>query len=305
MFRSLWHSAWALLIAANLFWAGNIVMARGLSGHVPPITLAFWRWTGAFAIATIVAWPKVKADLPVMRRHWKMMLILSATGIASYNTMAYIGLTTTTALNVLLLQSATPLIILVWAVLLFREIPSARQTLGVLVSLAGVAVIAGHGSPEALAGLRLNRGDVWVLAALGIYAAYCVMLRKRPAVHPISFLTAAMGLGSLMILPFMLGEFASGARIVGGVSSYVAIAYTAVLPSFVAYLFFNRGIELIGAGPAGQSMHLMPLFGSILAVLFLHETFQLYHAAGIAMIAAGILLASFGTAPRVPAAARS
>jgi drug/metabolite transporter (DMT)-like permease len=293
MFRSLWHSAWGLLVAANLFWAGNIVLARGLAGQVPPVALAYWRWTGAFIIAVGFAWPRLKADLPQMLRHWKIMLVLSGSGIACYNTMSYIGLTSTSALNVLLLQSATPLIIIVWAYMLFRETPTTRQTLGVLVSLAGVAAIAGHGSWQALVHLRLNRGDIWVLAGLLIYSFYCVTLRKRPQVHPLSFLVAAMGLGSLMMLPFMLWEFAAGARIHGGLPSYLGIAYTAVLPSFVGYLFFNRGVELIGSGPAGQSTHLMPLFGSILAVVFLHEQFRPYHAFGIALIASGILLASF------------
>ena len=295
--RSLWHSAWSLLAAANLFWAGNIVLGRGLVGQVPPVTLSYSRWLGAFLIAVGFAWPRLKDDWPMLVRHWKIMLVLSASGIACYNTMAYIGLTSTTALNVLLLQSASPLIIIVWAFLLFRETPSPRQAVGVLLSLAGVAVIAARGSLEALSHLRLNPGDVWVLAALAIYAFYCVTLRKRPVVPPLSFLVAAMGIGSCMILPFMLWEVAAGASIRGGVPSYLGIAYTAVLPSFVAYLFFNRGVELIGAGRAGQSLHLMPLLGSMLAVLFLHERFQLYHAAGIAMIAGGIVLASFNTVP--------
>ena len=298
MNRSFWNSAWGLLVTANLFWAGNIVLARGLAGHVPPVALAYWRWTGAFAVAVGFAWPRLKADIPVLLQHWKAMLLLSATGIASYNTMSYIGLTSTTALNVLLLQSATPLIIIVWAYLLFRETPTTRQALGVCVSLIGVGVIAARGSAEVLAHLRLNRGDVWVLAALTIYGFYCVALRKRPAVHPLSFLVAAMGIGSLMMLPFVIGEYAAGARIEGGLPSYLGIAYTAVLPSFVAYLFFNRGVELIGSGPAGQSLHLMPLFGSVLAVVFLNERFQLYHAAGFAFIAAGILLASLRTIRR-------
>ncbi len=119
------------------------------------------------------------------------------------------------------------------------------------------------------------------------------MLRRQPEVHPLSFLVAAMGLGSCMILPFMLGELASGAQIHGGVEVWLAIAYIAVLPSFISYLFFNRGIELIGGGPAGQSMHLMPLFGSVLAVVFLHEEFRMFHVVGISLIAAGILLASW------------
>jgi drug/metabolite transporter (DMT)-like permease len=290
--RSFWHSAGGLLVAANLFWAGNIVLGRGLVGQVPPVTLSWCRWFGAFVVAIGFAWPRLRADAPVMLRHWKMMLLLSATGIASYNTMAYLGLTGTTALNVLLLQSATPLIIILWAFALFRETPSLRQAAGVMLSLFGVAVIAGRGSAELLWHLRLNPGDLWVLAALAIYAFYCVMLRKRPAVHPLSFLVAAMGIGSCMILPFMLWEIASGASIHGGLPSWIGIAYTAVLPSFVAYLFFNRGVELVGAGAAGQSMHLMPLFGSVLAVLFLHERFQPYHVAGMAMICGGIVLAS-------------
>jgi drug/metabolite transporter (DMT)-like permease len=289
-----------LLIAANLFWAGNIVLGRWLAGHVPPVTLAWLRWTGAFLVAIPFARSRLRSDIPVMLRHWRPMLVLAATGIACYNTMSYIGLTGTTALNVLLLQSASPLIIIVWAYLLFRETPTLRQILGVLLSLAGVAAIAAQGSLLALSHLQLNAGDLWVLLALAIYAFYCVMLRYRPAVHPLSFLVAAMGIGAAMILPFMLAERAAGARIELTAPIGLAIAYTAVLPSFVAYLFFNRGVELIGPGPAGQSMHLMPLFGSVLAVLLLHERFRLYHAVGIAMIAAGILLASIRTRRRPP-----
>lgn len=293
MSRFLWNSAWPLLILTNLFWAGNIVLARGLAGHVPPIALAYWRWTGAFLCGLIVAWPQLRQDLPAMLRHWKMMVLLGITGIGSYNTMTYIGLTDTTALNVLLLQSASPLIIILWALALFQEVPTGRQAAGILVSLIGVAIISAHGSLEVLLRLHLNTGDIWVLSALVIYAFYSVMLRKRPAMRPLNFLVGVMFVGSMMNLPLMIREFVDGAHITGGLPSYLGIAYTAVLPSFVSYLMFNRGIELIGAARAGQSMHLMPLFGSILAVLFLHERFQLYHAAGIASIALGIVLASY------------
>ncbi|HEY6440744.1 MAG TPA: DMT family transporter [Acetobacteraceae bacterium] len=287
-----WNSAWSLLALANLFWAGNIVLGRGVVGMVPPIALAYWRWTGAFLIAVGFAWPYLRRDAPTLLRHWRMMLLLSATGIATYNTMSYIGLTSTTALNVLLLQSAGPLVIIVWAFALFGERPTLWQSAGVLVSLIGVAVIAAHGSLDRLLHLSLNRGDVWILAAMVIYGIYAAMFRVRPAAHPLSFLVAMMGVGSMMILPFYVWEIAQGGRIEGGLPAWLALVYIAVFPSFVAYLFFNRGIELIGATRASQSWHLMPVFGSILAVLFLGETFYLYHAIGIAMIAAGIALAS-------------
>ncbi len=300
--RRFWNSAWILLILANLFWAANIVLGRGVVGMVPPIALAFWRWFGAFLVAIPFAWPYLKRDLPTLLRHWPLMLILSATGIATYNTMSYIGLTSTTALNVLLLQSAGPLIIIVWAFLLFREWPSLMQVLAVLLSLCGVAVIAAHGSLEALLHLSLNAGDVWILAAMVIYGIYAAMFRVRPAAHPMSFLVATMGIGSMMILPFYLWEYAEGGRVQGSVEALLAMAYIAVFPSFIAYLFFNRGIELIGAARAGQSWHLMPVFGSILAVLFLGEHFYAYHVAGIILIAGGIVLASVKSERRTSAA---
>ena len=289
----LWHAPWVVLALANLLWAGNIVLARGVAELVPPVALAYWRWTGAFVLSLPFAWRHLRRDAPVLARHWRMMLLLSATGIATYNTMSYIALDQTTALNVLLLQSVQPVLIIVWAMLLFAEWPGPRQGAGVLVSLAGVAVIAGRGSAAVLFGLRLNPGDVWILGGLAIYGIYCVMLRRRPPVHPISFLSAAMGIGSVMMLPFYLAELASGAHIHAGAHAFLAMGYMAVFPSFIAYLLFNRGIELIGAARAGQSMHLMPLFGSLLAVVFLGEHFRAYHAAGIALIAAGILLASW------------
>ncbi len=123
-----------------------------------------------------------------------------------------------------------------------------------------------------------------------IYGIYAAMFRVRPAAHPLSFLVATMGIGSMMILPFYFWEYAEGGRVQGGVPALLAMAYIAVFPSFIAYLFFNRGIELIGAARAGQSWHLMPIFGSILAVLFLGEDFYAYHAAGIVLIAGGIIL---------------
>jgi drug/metabolite transporter (DMT)-like permease len=299
-----WNSAWTLLILANLFWAGNIVLGRGLAGHVPPIALAYWRWTGAFLIAFGFAWPHLKQDARVLLRHWRMMLLLSATGIATYNTMSYIGLTDTTALNVLLLQSAGPLVIILWAFALFGERPTVWQSGGVLLSLIGVAVIAAHGSIETLLHLSVNRGDVWILVAMVIYGVYAAMFRRRPVAHPLSFLVAMMGIGSMMILPFYVWETAQGGRIEGGLPAWLAMAYIAVFPSFIAYLFFNRGIELIGAARAGQSWHLMPVFGSILAVLFLDETFYAYHAIGIALIAGGIVLASIKASQGVAAGAR-
>ncbi len=296
--KRLWSAAWPLLVTTNLLWAGNIVLARGITGQVPPIAMAYYRWTGAFLISLPFAWPLLRRDAWLIRRHWRIMLILAASGIATYNAMIYVAVQTTTALNVLLLQSASPLIILIWLFLLFHERPTLRQAIGVLLSLGGVAAIASRGSLTTLMQLKLNRGDTIVLIAVAVYALYCAMFRRRPPMHPLSLLTALMGIGSCMILPFFLWERAAGGHISGGTGAYLAIGYMMIFPSFIAYFLFNRGIELIGAGLAGQSQHLMPLFGSLLAVVFLGERIHIYHLVGIGLIGAGILLASVSTKRR-------
>jgi drug/metabolite transporter (DMT)-like permease len=214
--------------------------------------------------------------------------------------MTYVGLQYTSALNALLLQSALPLIVLIWDFGLFGARPGLWQILGVLLSLLGVTAIISKLSLAAFAHTALDIGDVWILGAVVVYALYLPLLRRRPAVHPLSLLVTMMGIGSFMILPFYLAEHAGGARIEGGLPSYAAIAYTAVLPSFIAYLLFNRGVELIGPGRAGQSAHLMPVLGAILAVLFLGERFHLYHVVGMVLIGAGILLANRRVAEAAP-----
>jgi drug/metabolite transporter (DMT)-like permease len=287
-----WHSAWLLLAAAALFWAGNAIVGRAARGDIPPIALSFWRWCGAFCIVIGIAWPHLKRDMPILIQHRWIVLALSAVGIAAFNTIYYFGLTKTTALNGLLLQSAMPLVILMWDVALFRDRPAAKQWIGVLISLSGVLAITVHGQIADLLALSLNAGDGLILLAIAIYSLYSSLLRRRPKVHPLSFLAASFALGSLMLLPFYGWALLDGARIHGGIGSYLAIFYTMVFPSFIAYLCFNRGVELIGAARAGPFMHLVPVFGSILAVLLLGESFRPYHAAGIGLIGAGIAMAS-------------
>ncbi|HEX3996353.1 MAG TPA: DMT family transporter, partial [Acetobacteraceae bacterium] len=226
----IWNSAWTLLVLGNVFWASNIIVGRAILGDVPAIALSFWRWTGAFAVSFWFAWPHLKKDWPVLLAHWKIMLALAATGIAFFNTVAYIGLAGTTALNVLLMQSSLPLVVTAWAFVLFKERPSVWQLVAIMISLAGVAFVAAHGSLHALLALRFYRADVWIMASVIILGSYMVLLRLRPDVHPLSFMQAAMGLGVLMVAPLYMRELSQGARITNHWQNFVGIAYMAVFP---------------------------------------------------------------------------
>ena len=294
-FQRLWRAPALLLALAVLFWSGNFVVGRAVHEAVPPVALAFWRWTGGLVLVLAFAGAHLRRDLPMLRQRWKTVLVLAVFGIAAYNTLVYLGLRSTTAINALLMQSAMPLVILLFSFLLFGERARPMQLLGVVASLAGVAVIAGRGSPSALFDLSLNVGDAWVMAAVVSYALYSAMLQKRPTVHPLSFLAATFAVGAATLLPIYVWESATIAPLRPSVTAFLAIGYVALFPSFLAYLCFNRGVELIGANRAGQFVHLMPVFGSILAIAFLGEAFHAFHAVGIGLIAAGILLATFGS----------
>ncbi|WP_417819081.1 DMT family transporter [Tritonibacter scottomollicae] len=293
---AIWSNAYVLLSLTALFWAGNSIVGRAARDLTPPATLAFWRWGLALLLLLPLAWPHLKRDWPVLKANWRMMLLLGALGIGAFNTLLYTGLQTTTALNAMLLQAAQPALILIMGAFLMRDHVSLRQTGGVIISLVGVLAIISQGNAAALIALDLNRGDAVIGFAVLLWSVYAVMLRRRPDVHPFSFLAATLMIGVVCIIPFYIAEIASGHLIVTSRESGLAIAYVAIFPSFFAYLFFNRGVELIGSAATGQFMNILPVMGAGLAMLFLGEQLYIFHVAGIALIFAGIFVAGKGTA---------
>ena len=291
---ALWSRAYLLLAMTALFWAGNSVVGRAARDLVPPAALSFWRWTFALALLLPLAWPHLKRDWLVLRAHWPVMAILGALGIGAFNTLLYTGLQTTTAINSMLIQSAQPALILIVGALVMRDRTTGRQIVGVAVSLAGVLIILSRGDAGLLLALQLNGGDATIAFAVLLWAFYSVTLRKRPPVHPLSFLAASILVGLVVIIPVYAHEVWSGRLIVPETGSALAIAYVAIFPSFLAYLFFNRGVELIGSAATAQYMNVMPLMGAGLAMLFLGETLHLFHVAGLILVVAGILVAGRG-----------
>lgn len=292
--RALFDRPYLLLSLTSLFWAVNIVLGRFIAGTVPPAALAEIRWVGAALIAVPLARKQLIRDWPAIRNHAGIMLLLSLTGITIYNTLAYHGLEYTTALNGSLMQSSAPLLIGLWSLILFRDRLTAGQFVGILISFAGVFVIIAHGDLTTLAHLRINRGDIWFLVAMIAYALYAALLRRRPAIHFLSFLAVTFVAGSIMLAPVTALEFVAGRRIAPTPAAFAVLAYVVIFPSVVAYICFNRGVELIGANRAGPFFHLIPVFGSAIAIVFLGERPHLYHGVGYLLIISGIFLAQRG-----------
>lgn len=288
----LWRAAPVLLCLTMLFWAGNSIAGRAMAGVVPPMTLSFWRWVLALALITPFAWSRLRADRAELIARWPMVLALSASGVASFGALLYLGLQSTTALNSLLMQAAIPPLILLFGFVVLRERTTLAQTAGVALSLLGVLVVIAQGRPWDLLHLDIHPGDGLVLVGVVLYAAYSLLLRRKPQVHPLSLLWTTVACAVLLLAPAYGWELAHGQTFSPTPKALAGLAYVAVFPSFLAYLFFNRGVELLGPARAAHFMHLMPVFGSVLAVMLLGEAFRGFHAVGVALIGAGILLAS-------------
>jgi drug/metabolite transporter (DMT)-like permease len=290
--------AYAMLACTMLFWAGNAIVGRVVRDDLPPATLSLLRWSGALALLLPFAWEKLRRDRAVLAAHWRRVVLLALVGVASFNTLYYLGLHDTTASNALLLQALIPGLVLLCDRAVFGIRPRAVAVAGVAVGTLGVAIIVFRGDYRLLTGIAAGRGDAIILVAVTLWAIYTSLLKTRPALHPLSFLAATFAVAVVALLPIAALELASGATVRWSPAAIGAVAYVAVLPSLVAYLFFNQAVAMIGAGAAGQAINLMPLFGALLAAALLGERLHGYHAVGMALILAGLAIGVVGSRAR-------
>lgn len=290
--RWLNNQPYLLLSLTSLFWAGNIVLARYVADHVPPMTLSCVRWIGAFAMLLPFAWPHLKQDWPALRAKLPLMLLLSATGFAFNNAISYWALQYTEALNALLIQSSGPLFVALWSLVLLGLRLTWAQLFGIVLSLSGVFVIILRGDLAALAAIHFNRGDLMFGAAVLSFGLYSALMPYRPKTHQLSLITFTIGCGALLLFPFSVWEFFQGIRLKPDALTAMTMLYVMIFPSTLAYLFFNRGISLIGPNRSAPFLHLVPVFGSAMAILLLGEKLRLFHLTGYVLVLAGIVIAS-------------
>ncbi len=286
------NKPYLLLVLMALFWAANIVVARYVVGRVPPFSLTFIRWSGTFLVLSPFAWPHLRRDWPIMRRHVPLLLIMAFTGFAGNNGFAYWGLQHTQALNGLLIQSSGPLFVALWAMILFGVRLTASQAMGIATSLLGVMVIVLHGNLMILTAIEFNIGDLGIVMGLVMLGLYSALIPSRPKIHALSMMTFITGCAALMVIPRVAWEVS-----IGNAPKFDALTvstgiFVIIFPSALAYTFYSRGIELIGPNRAAPFLHLVPVFGSVMAIALLGERFHLFHLAGYALVLTGVIIAA-------------
>lgn len=290
--KNISNSPYLLLVLAPFFWSGNFIVGRLVHESIPPMGLSFWRWLLASVIIFFIARSPLRRDWDQIKKNFPLLFLLSFLSVSTFNPLIYTGLQWTTSINAFLIQAIMPVLIVFMSFVFFREKILPIQTAGVLLSLGGAFTIIIHGDLNVLQSMSLHRGDVLIFTAVVFYAAYSVMLRRMPPIHPLSFAAVTFILGALTLLPVYIWETVHVRTMPLNLSSILAVGYVAIFASVIAYLCYNRGVELAGANRAGMFIYLMPVFGSAMAITFLGEHFEWFHLPGIFLIISGIMLAT-------------
>ena len=283
----------ALLLLASLFWSSNWVVGRGIHEIFPPVALSFYRWLVALIVLAPFAIPRLKGQWHLVWRHWQLFAVLGACGIAWPQCITYIGLNYTTAVNGSLLTAGNPFMMVLMAWLIDRQVATARQFAGMILSFLGVVVIVAHGSFATLMEFHFNPGDLLIVLSIPIWCAYSVLLRRRPRdMDGMSFLFVLTPIGLISLAPALAYEGLYVRAPHWSWSTVLVVIYVGVTASAAAYMLWNRGVELVGPSRAAFTLPFQPLFASLLAMLLLGEAFHAYDAVGFAVIIAGWYLSS-------------
>ena len=282
--------AYLLLTLAVSFWSGNVIIARLLHNDISAIALSSGRWWLATLILLPFVWQHLRKDAALLIKHWRYITLMGLLGISLFNTLLYQSAQTTTSNNIALIQTTTPAMIVLLAIFLYREKPGMLAMTGVVLSISGAVLVVAQGQWSVLYEMNFVRGDLLMMIANLVYAFYSVLLRKMPDIHPSAFLGGTFISGSLLLLPFFLWDMTLHPLPEVNSTLAYSLLYVAIFPSIIAYLFWNRGVALVGASLSGFFICLIPVFTAVLAAVFLNETLLWYHFIGLILIVLGFAL---------------
>lgn len=291
-FGLLYNNATLFAVITISLWAGNIIAGKFAAGEISPLMLTMWRWLVAVAVMLLIGWRQLSADWTVIRQNLVPLFLYGALGFAVFNGLLYCALNFTTAINVAIIQATMPMFVfaLNFRVFGFRMHPA--HGIGYSITFIGVLLVASQGNLWQLAELRINLGDGLILTAVAIYAAYSVALHGKPQMHWISFMTALSVAAAIVSVPMAAAEYYLGNAIMPtNLAAWSIIFYTGVFPSVIAQSLWVLTNERLGSNTTSLFLNLLPIFGALLAVIFLGETLYVYHMVALAMVVAGIITA--------------
>lgn len=287
----IWGNAWVVLLYTATIWGCNAVAARMAAGQISPMCLVFLRWLIVCSILGYFIRKQVANNAHILLGSWKKLLWMGFAGFTGFSSLFYLAAYKTTAVNITLLQTSMPPLVTIGALLFFKDKITGIRLLGMTLALSGMVVIATRGELETLRNMSFNVGDIAIVLACILYAAYTLSLRNRPAVPSIVFFFGMSISALVSSLPLAVAEIASGHAYWPSPTGLAILIFVTFGPSLTAQLAYMRGVELIGPARASLFPSLVPAFGSLFAVLILGEHFAQYHATALLLGLGGVYLA--------------
>ena len=279
-----------LLTLTSIFWAFNTVAGRAAVGEVSPLLIVSVRWFFVSIILSILCRNQLKEIWRIVNKRLKWIIFMGLFGFTGFNSAYYIAAHNTIAINLGLVQGTMPAFIIIIAWVWLKDKINLTQFLGVLITFIAVLIVVSAGNLSLLLNLELNNGDIIMIFACSLYAVYAVGLRKKPKIGALPLLTFFAYVAFLGSIPGLIFEIFSNQFILPGYKGCIILGVIIIFPSFLAQIFFMKGVEKIGPSRSGLYTNLVPVFSSILAVLFLGENFKFYHFLSLTMIFVGIYL---------------
>ena len=289
-------AAYIFLILTTLFWSGNFIVGKAASLYeIPPFTLNFYRWIFAWLILAPFTLKEVIDKKNYILKNIKLIVILGITSITIFNSIVYYSLNFTQVISGVLMISTIPVMIIFFCWLFRIEKTNVYQIFGVIFSLSGVVVIITRADLNILLNLNFNKGDIWMVVAMFSWAMYSALLRKKKfELSQLSLLQIIITAGLIFLLPAYLVELSLGYKTSINLPFISTLTYVVLFPGLASFIFWIKGIAIIGSNRSGIFLHLMPIFSTIMAILIFGEKFMIFHSIGAVLIIAGIILSSRG-----------
>ena len=286
--------AYLFLTLTTLFWAGNFIVGEQASRFdIPPFTLNFYRWTFAWLILAPFTIREIIEKKNHIMENIKLIVVLGITSITIFNSIVYYSLNFTQVISGVLMISTIPVMIIVFCWLLKIEKSNIYQILGVIFSLFGVIVIITKADLVILLNLNFNKGDLWMVVAMFSWAMYSALLKKKKLeISQLSLLQIIISAGLVFLFPAYLVELSLGHKTSIHLPFILILTYVVLFPGLASFIFWIKGISIIGSNRAGIFLHLIPIFSTIMAIIILKEKFMFYHLIGALLIITGIILSS-------------
>ena len=286
--------AYFILILTTIFWSGNFIVGKAASTYdIPPFSLNFYRWFFAGLILFPFTIKELIAKKEYILENIGFFTILGITSITIFNSIVYYSLYYTQVISGILMISTIPVWIIFISSILNIEKTNIFQIIGVIFSLTGVIFIITKADLELIKNLDFNKGDLSMVVAMFSWAVYSALLkRKKYEISQVTLLQVVIITGLIFLTPIYFIEMYMGNVIVMGIPFVLTLTYVVFFPGLASFLFWIKGISIIGANRAGVFLHLMPIFGAIMAMLIFNERFMFYHIFGAIFIIAGITLSN-------------